>query len=123
MHELSIATMLYEQVKGHTPPGASVLRVNVLIGPMQAIEPESLKFGWDVLCKNDGRSDAPELILNLPGWKLHCRECGREWESPELYAECQCGSATPEAIGGAELQLISIEINEPAQATGEPHEP
>lgn len=120
MHELSIAAMLYEQVKRHTPAGERVLRVNVLIGPMQGIEPESLKFGWDVLCKDDGLAETPELMLNLPGWKLRCGECGREWESPELYVVCECGSATAEAVGGSELQLVSIEVTEPT--TGETNE-
>ena len=110
MHELSIATALYEQVKRHTPPGAQVLRVNVLIGPMQGIEPESLKFGWDAVWQDEAYK--PELLLDLPGWKLTCSECGREWESPELYVACECGSATPVVKGGGELQLMSIEVNE-----------
>lgn len=112
MHELSIATMLFEQVKRHTPPGARVLGAKVLIGPMQGIEPESLRFGWDVVWREDG-SEVPQLTLDLPGWRLKCGECGRQWESPELYVACECGSATPQAIGGSELQLVSIEVTEP----------
>lgn len=112
MHELSIATALYEQVKRHTPPGAIVIRVNVLIGPMQGVEPESLKFGWEAVCKDDGLAQTPELVLELPGWTLQCEKCGRIWESPELYVECECGCATPQAKGGGELQLTSIEVED-----------
>ena len=111
MHELSIATMLYEQVKRHTPPGSRVRSVRVLIGPMQGIEPESLRFGWDVTCRADD-ADVPELVLNLPGWKLHCEKCGHQWESPDLYVTCQCGNPLPHPEGGAELQLISIEVED-----------
>ncbi len=117
MHELSIATALFDQVRRHTPAGARVLRARVLIGPMQGIEPESLKFGWQAVWSESG-SEAPELVLDLPGWKLNCRDCGREWESPELYAQCTCGSATAEAVGGAELQLISIDVTDTAEQGG-----
>ncbi len=118
MHELSIATALFEQVKRHTPPGAQVLKARVLIGPMQGIEPESLRFGWEAVWRNDGAETVPELALELPGWKLKCTDCGREWESPELYVTCQCGSAIISPVGGGELQLVSIEVTDP-EAVGE----
>lgn len=117
MHELSIATALYEQVKRHTPAGAVVRQARVLIGPMQGIEPDSLRFGWEATWKQDGRQgqnaqEVPELVLDLPGWKLSCPQCSRKWESPELYVSCECGCATPAVDGGAELQLISIEVED-----------
>jgi hydrogenase nickel incorporation protein HypA/HybF len=111
MHELSIATALFEQVKRHTPPGAQVLKARVLIGPMQGIEPDSLRFGWEAVWREDGEN-VPELVLDLPQWKLKCNECGREWESPELYVACECGSALASPIGGGELQLVSIEVTD-----------
>lgn len=112
MHELSIASSLYAQVKRHTPPGAVVRQVKVLIGPMQGIEPDSLQLGWEATCRED-HITPPQLLLELPGWKLACPQCQRRWESPELYVACTCGCATPKVEGGAELQLISIEVENP----------
>ncbi len=114
MHELSIATALFEQVRRHTPAGCVVRSARVLIGPMQGIEPESLQFGWKVTWGQDGQA-IPELVLELPGWKLTCPKCGKKWESPELYVSCECGCATPGVEGGSELQLISIDVDEEAR--------
>jgi hydrogenase nickel incorporation protein HypA/HybF len=113
MHELSIATSLYEQVKRHTPPGARVTSLRLRIGPMQGIEPDSLRFGWEAVWKEDHPADSapvPDLLLEMVPWHLTCPQCQRTWDSPELYVACQCGCATPAVTGGSELQLLSIEV-------------
>ena len=112
MHELSIATSLYEQVKRHTPPGATVTSIRLRVGPMQGIEPDSLRFGWEAVCQEEN-ANVPELMLEMLPWRLFCPQCSRKWESQELYVVCQCGCATPQVEGGSELQLISIEVEEP----------
>jgi hydrogenase nickel incorporation protein HypA/HybF len=115
MHELSIATSLFEQVQRHTPPATRVSSLRVRIGPMQGIEPDSLRFGWEVVWKQgqaDGSAPVPELALELLPWRLTCPQCSRKWESAELYVACECGCATPAVEGGSELQLVSIEVQD-----------
>lgn len=115
MHELSIATSLYEQVKRHTPPKARVNSLRLRIGPMQGIEPDSLRFGWEAVWKEDHPTNSapvPELVLEMLPWQLTCPQCARKWESAELYVACECGCATPAVDGGSELQLVSIEVEE-----------
>lgn len=113
MHELSIASSLYEQAKRHTPPGARVKNLRLCIGPMQGIEPDSLRFGWEAVWKDgEGSAAVPELLLEMLPWRLSCPQCGRKWDSPELYVSCVCGCATPSPEGGSELQLISIEVED-----------
>lgn len=113
MHELSIAASLYEQVQRHTPPGARVCNLRLRIGPMQGIEPDSLRFGWEAVWKEDQPTvPVPELVLELLPWRLSCPQCSRKWESAELYVACECGCATPSPEGGSELQLISIEVQD-----------
>ena len=118
MHELSIAVSLHEQIKRHTPADTVVRTARLRIGPMQAIEPDSLRMGWEATWQQDGLTSptsppapTPELVLELLPWRLTCPECGRSWESPELYVVCQCGCATPNPEGGAELQLVSITVD------------
>src|SRR5450759_4558525 len=115
MHELSIATSLFEQVQRHTPPAARVSSLRIRIGPMQGIEPDSLRFGWEVVWKQehaDGSLSVPELLLEMLPWRLSCPQCSRKWESAELYVACECGCATPAVEGGSELQLVSIEVED-----------
>lgn len=109
MHELSIASAIFQRMQAHTPAGTQVRSVRLLIGPMQGIDPDSLRFGWEALCRQAGLTP-PQLEMDLPGWKLICPHCSRRWESKELYATCACGCATPTVEGGAELQLISLEV-------------
>src|SRR4051812_47503956 len=94
MHELSIASALFDQVQRHVPPGSIVTSVRLRIGPMQAIEPDSLRMGWEAVCL-DQNAKVPELQLEMLKWRLSCPDCGRSWESDELYAACECGCATP----------------------------
>lgn len=117
MHELSIAEALREQVKAHTPAGSRVVRVNVLIGPMQGVEPDSLRFGWEAVCRESGLDGAgvPELVLEMPPFQLKCQECGRAWESRDMYVACECGSAIPLVSGGDELRLTSIDVEDIAK--------
>jgi hydrogenase nickel incorporation protein HypA/HybF len=113
MHELSIASALIEQVKRHTPAGATVRIVRLRIGPMQGIEPDSLRFGWEAVCREQNLA-VPELQLEMLKWQLTCPECARSWQSDELYVACECGCATPlPSGGGADLQLMSIEVDQP----------
>ena len=72
MHELSIATSLYEQVKRHTPPGATVTSIRLRIGPMQGIEPDSLRFGWEAVCQEEN-ANVPELMLEMLPWHSSAR--------------------------------------------------
>jgi hydrogenase nickel incorporation protein HypA/HybF len=111
MHELSIASALFEQVKSHTPSGTVVRSVKLRIGPMQGIEPDSLRFGWEAVCQEQGVK-TPQLDLECLLWRLTCPDCSRRWESPELYVACACGCATPVPEGGSELQLLSIDVEE-----------
>ena len=110
MHELSIATALFEQVRRHTPAGAVVRSIRLRIGPMQGIEPDSLRFGWQAIWQ-EAKLDTPEILLEMLQWQLACPDCGRKWESSELYVACACGCATPSVDGGADLQLVSMEVD------------
>jgi len=119
MHELSIATALFEQVLEHTPENARVLSATVRIGAMQGIEPDSLRFAWELLWRDRPQS-VPGLKLDLLPWELTCHACGRKWQSEEIGVVCQCGNQTPQANGGSELQLISIEVEDlPAEKNHE----
>ncbi|MCC7204690.1 MAG: hydrogenase maturation nickel metallochaperone HypA [Phycisphaeraceae bacterium] len=46
MHELSIAWMLLEQVRRHTPGGVTVRRVRVRVGALRGIDADTMGFAW-----------------------------------------------------------------------------
>lgn len=110
---------MFEQMQRHTPAGAVVLSVHLRIGPMQGIEPDSLRFGWEAIC-TEAKIPVPQLQLDMLKWQLKCPQCGRQWEDDQIYVACTCGCATPTVDGGAgtgagtgaELQMVSMEVEE-----------
>lgn len=117
MHELSIATALLDLVGRHAPAGVTVRAVQVRIGPLQAIEPEAMRFAWQAATRNT-EYDNTSLELDLLPWKLQCPECGRKFECTTADGACTCGSMTAVPIEGDDLTLVSLDVEEPVtQAT------
>jgi hydrogenase nickel incorporation protein HypA/HybF len=112
MHELSIAQSLYEMVQRHTPAGGLVRRVRVKAGPMRGIEPQSLQWAWQAVLQTTQMNGAV-LELDLPRWRLKCDQCGREWDSDDLYVSCDCGHPRPSPQGGDDLILLSMDVDLP----------
>lgn len=109
MHELSIADSLLEQVRRHMPAGKRLQAVRLRVGAKQGIDPESLKMAWEVTLASTPLAGAVLEVEYLP-WQLTCPQCGRRWDSPEVFVECQCGCATPHAEGSGELTLLSLDV-------------
>ena len=112
MHELSIAHALIGLTREHVPDLALVRSVRVRVGPMQAIEPEAMRFAWEATTEGTTCRGA-ELSLEFVPWALHCRACERRWEGPDWPQLCTCGSADVDPAGSDELTLLSIEIDDP----------
>ncbi len=113
MHELSIADALLEQVRRHSPPGAALQAVRVRVGPMRGIDPEAMQYAWAAATAGAPES-AAKLELECLPWALRCPDCGAQFTSADLYAACACGSDTARPVGGDELCLVSIEVDDPA---------
>jgi Zn finger protein HypA/HybF involved in hydrogenase expression len=107
MHELSIAEGILNLARRNVPYGAVLLSVRVNAGPMRGIDPRCMELAWTAL----GRSDVSLKLTVLP-WRMQCGECGRQWEQAELAERCACGSSRVRPIGGDELQLLSIEVDD-----------
>lgn len=111
MHELSIAEALYNLVLQVKPPQSKLLGVKVKAGPIRAIDPEQMQTAWQVLLETRGAPMA-SLKLTLLPWTLQCGDCGRSWTSDTVDGLCSCGSANNRPVGGDDLQLISIEVDD-----------
>lgn len=113
MHELSIAEAILELADRSVPTGAMLKAVSMRAGPLRSIDPDCMQHAWTCLLLQQERPGV-ELKLDLPRWKLHCPQCGRHWESDDLYVVCDCGNARPNPEGGDELLITSIEVDDPA---------
>ena len=109
MHEISIAQAILELAQSHVPAGSVLRKVHVLAGPMRAIDPLAMDLAWRALTDD---ADPPQLALDLHPWTVECVQCGRRRTSDTLESTCSCGCRRSFPVGGEELQLTSIEVDD-----------
>ena len=101
-------------------------RVDVRVGALRQVVPESLDFYFEIVSR-DTACEGAALELELVGAWMRCATCGHEWDpgpraasarhtaSPAL-GRCQqfrcpaCERAGAEVVRGAELEVESIEV-------------
>jgi hydrogenase nickel incorporation protein HypA/HybF len=116
MHELSIARALIDLTRKHAAgQSGGVLRVDVQVGPLQAIDGEAMRFAWQAATMGTELAGASLMLDYLP-WRLLCPECGLQWEAESFTESCRCGNSRPVPQGGDELLLVSLEVQTKAQS-------
>lgn len=116
MHELGIARNLIDVTLATLRERCSVSPVTVVeieVGRMTAVVPDSLQFYFDVLKKGTALDEA-QLRIESIALQTRCTACGLE-ESPDLPTlRCSvCGNVSA-VYRGRELRLVAIETAEPA---------
>jgi hydrogenase nickel incorporation protein HypA/HybF len=110
MHELSLAQALIQRVAVHVPEGGSVKRVRVRAGAMAAVEPDAMQLAWTAVTQGTHYQQAA-LELVIEPYRLRCPQCGREWESADLFVECECGYPRPQCRSDSALTLESLDVD------------
>jgi hydrogenase nickel incorporation protein HypA/HybF len=111
VHELSLATGIVETVVRHAA-GRRVSSVQMRIGTMRQVAPESLDFYFGI-CSKDTLCEGARLEQEILRSRLHCNACGNEWELDLPDFRCAACSATDvEVLSGTEFEVESIEVEE-----------
>jgi hydrogenase nickel incorporation protein HypA/HybF len=129
VHELSIASAIQDTVLRHAG-GRRVTSVQLRLGRLRQVVPGSLSFYFEIVGR-DTPTDGARLDLELVEGRLRC-DCGAEWDPAPSPAESEdelvlvpqfrcpgCGQGGGEVVAGEELEVESIEVEDPAPA-GEP---
>jgi hydrogenase nickel incorporation protein HypA/HybF len=118
MHEMGIALQIVEIAGASIPPdlkNVRVQRVNLKIGKLAAVVPESLRFCFSIAVKDTPLEGAELFIQELPV-VARCKACNAEWTITEPVFTCKvCNSGSLEILSGRELDIESIEITEEDQ--------
>ena len=125
MHEMGIAVRIVEIVMSAIPPDiedARIERVNLKVGRLTAVVPESLRF-----CFNIASSDTPlagaSLEIEETPIVVECGECGAQTTIEHLPFACgECGSGGVTIVSGRELDVLSIELADPEVQAAERRE-
>jgi hydrogenase nickel incorporation protein HypA/HybF len=109
MHELSIAAAIAAIAERHAA-GRRVTRVEVRIGHLRQVVPDSLAFAFELVTEGTEMEGA-ELVLEPVPAAGRCRACATEGLLTAFPLHCSvCGGLDVEVIRGEELLVDSLEL-------------
>lgn len=78
MHEYSITCSIIDIVKKITDEKkvSKVSRIDFEINPAASLEPDSVKFYYEFLTRDDSILKNARLVFKKPGKKVKCSQCG-----------------------------------------------
>jgi len=110
MHELSLLENVREILEEHalSQHFSQVSKVTLEIGKLSCVEPEALRFGFDVVMKGSLAENAELIITELDGLGI-CQQCGQQLVMETLYEPCgSCGSPDVKILQGREMKIRDL---------------
>jgi hydrogenase nickel incorporation protein HypA/HybF len=115
MHEFGIGEELVAAVvseMGRFSPASRLCRVRVVVGGLRQVIPDNLAFAYEVLSR-DTPAAGSALEVELLPVRGECAQCGWQGEIHDAVFQCgACGAFAVRTLGGMELYLDSLEIEE-----------
>jgi hydrogenase nickel incorporation protein HypA/HybF len=111
VHELSICNSVAGIVRKHAA-GREVRTVNIRIGAMRQIVPDTLVYCWSLVTESSELEDTELRVERIPA-KIRCTCCGREQvlDAPAMVCE-SCPGCTVDLVEGDEFLITSLELAE-----------
>lgn len=112
MHELTICQALIEQIarQRDTRGFNRVCRVRLEIGRFSCLDPEALRYAFDIIGRETFMENAVLEIQQPPGMAT-CLECGAEVEIQSRLDNCpQCGASRLAPKGGDTMRFVEMEV-------------
>jgi len=119
MHEMGIANSVLEAVRTEMGlhPGTSPRKVAVRIGEIAAIDQDALRFCFEAITRETDL-ESLELVIEVCPRQHRCQTCGRDFVVRDYDSRCpQCASLDTTCIGGDELELAYLEVEEYGTST------
>jgi hydrogenase nickel incorporation protein HypA/HybF len=110
MHELSLLENVREILEDHALKQnfRRVTKVTLAIGKLSCVEPEALRFGFDVVMNGSLAENAELMITELAGIG-ECRQCQQQVAMEALHDPCAyCGSPHIKIIQGTEMKIKDL---------------
>lgn len=112
MHEMSICQslveILEEQAKTHRFKEVKTVRLEV--GPLAAVEPEAMRFCFEVATRGT-LAEKARLEILIPEISAFCFDCGQTATIADPQAGCpKCGGHKLQLGGGKELRIKDLEV-------------
>jgi hydrogenase nickel incorporation protein HypA/HybF len=114
MHEMGIASSVLEAVRAEAArhSGAQPRKVGLRIGELAAVDPSALEFCFEALIRETELAEL-EIEIEVCSRRHRCPSCGAEFDIKDYAFQCPgCGEAGTECIGGDQLELAYLELEE-----------
>ena len=119
MHEMGIATEIVRIAIESIPADLAdpkVVRINLKVGRLAAVVPQSLRFCFEVAAK-ETPAEGAELIIEEIAVAARCNACQHRWQIEDPVFQCpHCDSGSIEMLTGRELDIESIELADDDEA-------
>jgi len=119
MHEMGIANSVLNAVRTEMQryPESYPSKVCVRVGQMAAIDQDALRFCFEAITRETDL-EALQLEVKVCPLRCRCRRCGREFVVRDYLFRCpDCASLETDCIGGDELELAYMEVEEYGTST------
>jgi hydrogenase nickel incorporation protein HypA/HybF len=112
MHEMSLAEGVLQIVED-AAAAQGFTRVKTVwleIGRLSSVEPEAMRFCFDVVTKDSLADGAALEIIDVPGMG-QCMACTQVVEISAVYDPCPaCGEYPVQPTGGTEMRVKELEV-------------
>ena len=113
MHEVGIMESAIDAVlrQARTHEARQVHRIVLRIGALAGVEPDSLRFAFDVVTNGTLAAGAELEIVSVPA-RAHCAACAEDFavDSGFIYSCPRCSRLSGDIRQGRELELSRIEM-------------
>jgi len=112
MHELSIALSMIEQIEREAERngGGTVETVYVRIGALSGVDPQALRFAYELACEGS-QLQGSRLEIESVRLLVHCRHCDATYSpGPENLLCPRCLTGEQEILEGRELEVTALEL-------------
>lgn len=112
MHEVSLCSNIRDilETRARDDGFDRVRKVWLEVGSLSCVEPEALRFGFDVVMRGSVAEGAA-LDIAIPAALARCPACGEVSEVAQRYEACPaCGIPGMELIRGDEFRILKMEV-------------
>jgi hydrogenase nickel incorporation protein HypA/HybF len=120
MHEMGIANSVLDAIRTETRrfPDGHIYKVGVRIGELAGVDPDAMSFCFEALVRGTELEPLSLEIEYCPR-RYQCRACGHSYAAARDDSACpQCGRTDLRFLGGDELELAYLEVENGARAAG-----
>lgn len=115
MHELSIAMSILEiaEEESERRGDARITAVHLKLGPLSGVVKEALQSAYELAREMSSVKDARLVVEEVP-IVVRCGACGTESTGVSVQNLCcsACGEPTGDVVGGRQLEIVAMEIEE-----------